>query len=331
MSLLPGGHPLSLALRELMPADATRPASGEWSQEALPSSRQVVRFTTAGGESAVVGKFFSAYPPATSPDRSLEREYHNYLRAAAMGLTQGPGLIPRLLGRHPQTRLGLVVEAVAGPDLDRALALACHDGEQGQLYQRLENLAGLLAVFHTRPLPEQPVSPQPALEYLAKLRRQLLGLDLLTAEDDQAFQGETGAWAARLDRLPDRLVLVHGDATPTNFLFPDGRAVALDLERLRADDRLWDLSWVAGEMKHAWGLRTGFMDGAEPAIRHFFASYLAALPGDAALARRVFALNPFYMALAELRIARNGYLPWEHRRALVAEARRCLAFGGSLT
>ncbi len=42
-----------------------------------------------------------------------------------------------------------------------------------QLYHRLEKLAGLLAVFHTRPLPEQPVSPQPALRYLAKLRRQL--------------------------------------------------------------------------------------------------------------------------------------------------------------
>ena len=33
------------------------------------------------------------------------------------------------------------------------------------------------------------------------------------------------------------------------------------------------------------------------------------------------------MALAELRIARNPYLTRDYRRALVAEARRCLGFG----
>ena len=65
-------------------------------------------------------------------------------------------------------------------------------------------------------------------------------------------------------------MLIHGDATPTNFLFPDGRAVALDLERLGQGDRLWDLSWVAGELKHAWGWRTADFGGSEAAIRHFF-------------------------------------------------------------
>ena len=32
------------------------------------------------------------------------------------------------------------------------------------------------------------------------------------------------------------------------------------------------------------------------------------------LAQRLYLLNPFYMALAELRIARNGYLTWDYRR-----------------
>lgn len=330
MSLLPGEHPLSRALRELLPPDILWPASTEVLLEPLPSSRQVFRITASRGDTAVVGKFFSAYPPATDPDRSLNREFHNYLRAEALGLTQGAGLIPRLLGRHPQTGLGLVLAAVPGPDLDRVLALACHSGEHGQIYQRLERLAGLLAVFHTRRLPEQPVSPQPALGYFNKLSHQLQGLGLLTADDEHALQEESAAWAERLLCFPDRQVLVHGDATPTNFLFPDGRAVALDLERLRLADRLWDLSWVAGELKHAWGCRTGHLDGAEPAISHFFEAYLRALPADTALARRIFALNPFYMALAELRIARNLYLSREYRRALVAEARRCLAGGRSL-
>jgi len=126
-------------------------------------------------------------------------------------------------------------------------------------------------------------------------------------------------------------VLLHGDATPTNFLFPDGRVVAVDLERLRPGDRLFDLSWVAGELRHAWGWRGRDFGESEIVIQCFFRSYLDALPGDADLTRRIYALNPLYMALAELRIARNAYLSWGYRRALVAEAQRCLSFGRRLT
>jgi hypothetical protein len=330
MNRVSGEHPLFQALRDLLPGDFFWPASAEVLLEPLPSSRLVARLTAGNGAAAVVGKFFSAYPPATDRDHSLDGEYGNYLWAEALGLAGGAGLIPRLLGRSPRAGLGLVLEAVSGPDLDQALAMACHQGESEQLYCRLEKLAGLLAVFHTRPLPGQPVSPQPALDYFAKLRRQLREQGLLTGEDEQALQDEAATWAGRLARFPDHQVPAHGDATPTNFLFPDGRVVAVDLERLRPADRLWDLSWVAGEIRHAWGWRTGQMAGAEPAIGHFFASYLRALPADAALTRRIFALNPFYMALAELRIARNNYLSQDYRLGLVAEARRCLAGGRSL-
>ena len=48
-------------------------------------------------------------------------------------------------------------------------------------------------------------------------------------------RGERRLGRQRWPDFPDRQVLVHGDATPTNFLFPDtaGSPVALDLERLR--------------------------------------------------------------------------------------------------
>src|SRR3989339_401384 len=81
----------------------------------------------------------------------------------------------------------------------------------------------------------------------------------------------------------------------------------------------WDRSWVAGELKHAWGWRTADFSGSEAAIGHFFRMYRAAAGLDPALTRRLFSLNPFYMALAELRIARNLYLSRDYRRELVAE------------
>jgi Ser/Thr protein kinase RdoA (MazF antagonist) len=278
----------------------------------------------------VVGKFFHAYPPASSQDRGVVREYDHYLWASRLGLDGGTGLIPRLLGRNPPLRLGLLLEAVPGPDLDHLLVQACCRGVNQALYSALVNLAGLLARFHTRPLAPADPSLSEGMQYLDKLRRQLREAGLLSGEDQAHLAAEREEWALRLSRFPDGRVVLHGDATPTNFLFPNGRAVALDLERMRLGDRLFDLSWVAGEIKHAWGWRTGNWQGAEDAIRRFFAAYLAAVPPNPALARRLHFLNPFYMALAELRIARNSYLSWEYRRELVAEARRCLAGGRKL-
>jgi hypothetical protein len=103
--------------------------------------------------------------------------------------------------------------------------------------------------------------------------------------------------------------------------------VAVDLERLRRGDRLFDLSWVAGELKHAWGWRFGNFAGGEAAIGRFFRAYFEALAAGPELRARIYRLNPFYMALAELRIARNGYLAWEYRRELVHEALQCLTHG----
>jgi aminoglycoside phosphotransferase len=305
-----------------------QPSSGEVYVESLPSSRQVLRFTWPEGK-AVVGKFFSASPPQDAADLSLAREYDNYRRLPALGLTNGQGLVPRLLGRWPQGSLGLLLEAVPGPDLDHLIRQACLYGDFLPLYRGLEKLAHLLAVFHSQPLPRLPVEPAPALAYLDKVMRQLQELGLLTPEDRQALASERAWWETRFQDFADCQVLVHGDATPTNFLFRNGRALALDLERLRLADRLWDLSWVAGELKHAWGWRLQQMDGAEGVIGYFFRAYLAALPPQATLASRLYGLNPFYMALAELRIARNAYLSLDYRRELVAEARRCLA-GGQL-
>jgi len=305
----------------------------------LPSFREVYYFQFSGNGLAVVGKFLSAYPPASAADLSLGQEYHNYQQAAALGLTAGRFRIPRLLGRQPELRLGLLLEAVPGPDLDRLISGAAEQGGLPSLYQGLASLAELLAFWHSLPVPQAPVSSLEALKYLDKLKRQLRRQGVLTPEDEAALDEEGAAWEIRLAQFPERQVLVHGDATPTNFLFPNGGGqanqpgggvVALDLERLRAADRLWDLSWVAGELKHAWAWRTANPAAAEVAISHFFRTYLAALPGDPQLTERLCLLNPFFMALAELRIARNAYLTWEHRRWLVAEARRCLTFGRRL-
>jgi hypothetical protein len=298
--------------------------------ERLRASRPVFRFSLPGNGMGLVGKFFRDQVPTTPQDRSLEQEYRNYLAAPNWGLTTA-SLIPRLVGQSPGLHLGLLLEGIPGPDLDHYLSEATQGNNWEACLQKVAKLAELLAFFHTRPLPRRPVAYEPVLAYFQKLWGQLQTLGLLSPEEVSVLVAESQAWEERLGAYPDRQVLLHGDATPTNFLFPDGRVVAVDLERLRPGDRLFDLSWVAGELRHAWGWRGRDFGESETVIQHFFRSYLDALPGDADLTQRLYAINPLYMALAELRIARNSYLSWEYRRALVDEAQRCLSCGRRLT
>ena len=131
------------------------------------------------------------------------------------------------------------------------------------------------------------------------------------------------------DALDDGAALgaFTGGFKQAGLAFLVGRAIAVDLERLRVADRLFDLSWIAGELKHAWGWRFHNFAASEPYIGHFLRSYLQDSRADAALEDRVYRLNPFYMALAELRIARNDFVSWEYRRALIHEAMCCFTFG----
>jgi hypothetical protein len=329
MTQLPTRHPLAQALLPMLVRGAVAPQGQEVTLKRLRASRPVFRFATAGGPAAV-GKFFCGDPARLSADLALLTEYENYARAGTWGLIPGRHL-PRLWGRRLRLGLGLLLEAVEGPDLDHFLHLACSSGDLKPLCAGLTRLARLLAFFHTRPAAGAAVDFTPALAYLEKLRIQLGGQGLLTHEEDASLAREAVAWARIFAAFPEGAVLVHGDATPTNFLFPDGRAVAVDLERLRVADRLFDVSWIAGEIRHAWGWRAGDLKGGEAAIGHFFEAYLQAIDAGPGTARRLFAVNPFYMALAELRICRNDYLSWPYRRRLAAEALECLAGGRRMT
>jgi len=300
MTHLPPDHPLARVLLSHLGTDPGQCVN----VERLRASRPVFRFFLPGDGLGLVGKFFVDQVPASAQDRSLAREYDNYLGNSAQELAAA-GLIPRLVGRAPGVRLGLLLEGLPGPDLDYYLAEAAQGRGLERCLRRLARLAELLAFFHTRPLPRQTVSPEPVLAYFRKLRNQLQVMGLLSSEEVEVLAAESRAW--------------------------EGRVVAVDLERLRPGDRLFDVSWVAGELRHAWGWRGREFCNSEAAIQTFLRAYLQALPAGDELTQRIFALNPLYMALAELRIARNSYLSWEYRRALVAEARRCLSFGRRLT
>ena len=123
----------------------------------------------------------------------------------------------------------------------------------------------------------------------------------------------------------DRQVWLHGDATPANFLFGHGMDVAaIDLERMKRGDRMFDVGRVAGELQHAFMRDCGDQHRAEPFIGHFLWEYSCHFPDRERTFESITARAPYYMALNLLRIARNGYIGQDYGRRLVTQAKRTL-------
>ena len=123
----------------------------------------------------------------------------------------------------------------------------------------------------------------------------------------------------------DQQVWLHGDATPANFLFGDGMDVAaIDLERMKRGDRMFDVGRVAGELQHAFMRDSGDRHRADPFIGHFLREYSSHFPDRQQMFESVTARAPYYMALNLLRVARNGYIDQDYAGRLVRQAKRLL-------
>ena len=182
------------------------------------------------------------------------------------------------------------------------------------------------ARLHENSRGKRPVSPALMHSYLRSLT-DALSEDILPAWERSEVEYYRQAWADRIGSSGrDGEVIVHGDATPTNFLFTDHGVTGIDLERMKWADRCWDLGFMAAELKHHFMWRSGDGWAAERFIGHFLREYAAGCGG-----RRMFEETtrrlPVYMALGLLRIARNRWLGGPYRRDLVREAKQCLQYG----
>lgn len=294
--------------------------------EAISDRHQVYRYHEQRSRLSVVGKFVRLDEPDAGKRSRILGEYGNLVALQRLGFVNRPHRVVRPLGREESIGLAVVEENVRGRDLDHFLRLAA-EGDAGPLRHALRGLAAFLASLHGASVTGRAADLGHVAWYadrlIDKLRRQQL-LDPRTAAEIRRLRDR---WLGRR-RLRVGEALVHGDATPTNFLFAEGGdVVAIDLERMRRADPAWDLGMVCGELKHAFLWRTGDPWAAEPPIRVFLERYAAAFPDRAGTFRAVTRRLPFFMALTELRIARNEWLDWQHRRRLVDEARACLRWG----
>jgi len=273
----------------------------------------------------VVGKSFRCeFIPIEEAWLSADKEYLNLkLLRERIGMCGDSDKVVAPLGENMGLSALLVMEWAPGQTLDYYLDKAIYDRQRENLFEKLSYLARFFAKLHIASETDQPVSPDEPRWYLSNLL-DFLEKSYLSSIERAAIEEYANQWWNE-DSIfaADREVIVHGDATPTNFLFDNGNVTGIDLEKMKWADRCWDLGFIAAELKHHFMWRMGNGWAAEPFIGHFLWEYVINY-GDACLFQTITRKIPLYMALGLLRIARNNWLGEAHKKYLIAEAQQCL-------
>jgi aminoglycoside phosphotransferase (APT) family kinase protein len=305
------------------------PPYAEIEIERLSHRKQVYLFHEKANNIAAVGKLFKDdFIPLEEAWQSAEREYFNLrVLRERFGMDSNACRVVAPLGKNRKLSAMLVMEKAPGRTLDYYIAKAVYEQKSQRLFDKLSHLARFFVKLHRNSENDKPVSHNLPHWYLGELLNSF-SQTYLSPFQRNAIERYATQWWDRNDILTaDREVIVHGDATPTNFLFADEGVTGIDLERMKWADRCWDLGFVAAELKHHFAWRMGNGWAAEPYIGHFLWEYTVNYQGDTQFFHGITRKIPLYMALGLLRIARNPWLDESYRKGLLFEARQCLKYG----
>ena len=215
----------------------------------LNGSNEVYGYEECGSGVKLVCKFFGG---RFGWDRkratwTADREYHSYKELRRYALVGSPHHVIRPLALEPGVNCALVLEYYGGEQLSRAIDSAIHEDAEERLYDRLTALGFYLATQHNRTASGERVDFDEDCAYLDAQLATLRGIGRIGPWDEDELRWLSGLWRMRERMWADQKVWLHGDATPANFLFGGGMDVgAIDLERMKRGDRMFDVGRVAG-------------------------------------------------------------------------------------
>jgi hypothetical protein len=293
----------------------------------LSGSTEVYAYEEKSSRARVIGKF---YGPKYGWDRNraesiAHQEFQSLETLRSYDLVGSPHHVIRPLGYARDLNCVLVLEYYAGEQFSQAIGRSIQQRDDAHLFWRLKALAYFLATQHNRTANGATVDFDTDRHYFSSLVRKLLRRRRIGQWDAEEFLWLDGLWRDRPQMWQDRQVLLHGDATPANFLFGRGLDVAaIDLERMKRGDRMFDVGRVAGELQHAFMLSTGSRHRAEPFIGHFLWEYSCHFPDRQRTFDSLSSRLPYFMGLNLMRIARNDYISADYGDRLVGQAKRLL-------
>jgi len=315
-------------LREQIFPQLAPPPYGEIEITSLGAQKPVCLFFEKKKNIMVVGKLFKwGVVPLEDAWLGADKEYLNLkLLREQLGMDRDGDHVVAPLGESKELSALLVTERAPGQTLDYYIAKAIFEQQHDELFQTLSHLARFFAKLHETAKTERPLFPELPRFYLNALLDSLNSGPMDYPQRTEIEEYAARWWNKKHIFTSDRETIVHGDATPTNFLFDNENVTAIDLESMKWADRCWDLGFIAAELKHHFMWRTGNGWAAEPFIGHFLWQYTVNY-GDTHFFHVITRKLPLYMALGLFRIARNYYVGDTHIERLVMEAKQCLKYG----
>jgi hypothetical protein len=309
-------------VRDVLPQMGVRNRLADFRVFSMKHSK-VYLYEERHSRTQVVGKFFGNGGHDMKPQASerMRQEFDNLSLLRSYGLAGYPHHVVRPLGTNAWLNSILVEEYSPGVPLSAFVTEAIHNRQSQPLYEKLTALAWFLATLHNRTANGQGVDFNQDCAYMDRLVRKLQTQHVIGAWDADELYWLRDRWRGKPRMWEDNQVLVHGDATPSNLLFGRGLSViAIDVERMKRADRIFDLGRIAGELQYYF-LQAGYKEGADPFIGHFLWEYSCHFPDRDRAFHSITARLPFHMAITLLRIARNSWVSGPHRRRLVEEAK----------
>lgn len=318
------GDPLYAYLaRAILPQVADSDRDPRWRVYRMATVSDVYLYEDKWSGARVVGKFYARARGlnGSGAPQSAAHEYRALDHLRGLGFNAPPDYVARPLGHNHLLGDLLVVEHVAGEQLDGIIEAAVRDGKGARLQRKLADLARFFARLHNRTAGGPGVDFARTLAYYERVLGYLRQGGLVSSRRADRLHRLGRAHAARPTLWQDWQVTVHGDATPSNFLFGrEHQVLVIDLERMHRDDRVYDVGRLCGELKHCFLRATGDPAASEPFIGHFLWEYAGHFPNRKRAFRAVTGRLPFHMGLTLLRIARNAWLDAGYRVRLVREA-----------
>jgi aminoglycoside phosphotransferase (APT) family kinase protein len=320
---LPAEHPTAVYI-----------GSELWDQPQGPQSWQIARLSTAAyvyreipSGWSVVAKFY-AVKTADQAEHYAAREYQLTQGARAAGLESDPlrAVKPLALWRGV-----LFLEYVRGFTLEDLIAV--RRSQPGALLPAVEQSGRLLARLHSKgSTAERQQGVTDWFAYTHKVTANLAKHGVLQNDPitQQGLNRLVNRWAARPLMSDYPPMVNHGDATTTNFIFPQNDplpapiVVAIDWERSKITDPASDLGRLSAEIAHSVARQGGSVAEAHPLVECLQSAYCTEQGADCDPAPLIERAR-FHQASSLLRIARNGWLSRLERTHLVAQAMALMA------